>query len=82
LAKTAELLKAKQFKNVNIITNLLYSMAKLHYKHTDDAWIAASIEVILSEPAIDRVTACRNLWNLQALDYRSDIAIKRFCETI
>lgn len=57
-------------------------MAKLHYKHTDDAWIAASIEVILSEPAIDRVTACRNLWNLQALDYRSDLAIKRFCETI
>ena len=82
LSKTAELLKAKQFKNIGMITNLLYSMAKLHYKHSDDAWIAASIDIILSEPVIDRVTACRNLWNLQALDYRSDVAIKRFCETI
>jgi hypothetical protein len=61
LSKTAELLKAKQFKNIGMITNLLYSMAKLHYKHSDDAWIAASINIIMSEPVIDRVTACRNL---------------------
>jgi len=64
LSKTAELLKAKQFKNIGMITNLLYSMAKLNYKHTDDAWIAASIDIILKEPVIDRITACRNLWNL------------------
>ncbi len=82
LSKTAELLKAKQFKNIGMITNLLYSMAKLHYKHSDDAWIAASIDIIMSEPVIDRVTACRNLLNLQALDYRSDVAIKRFCESL
>lgn len=82
LGKTASLLKQKHFKNLNQITNLLYAFARLGYKHTDDHWLTASVDLILAEPAIDKYLACRNLWNLQALDYRSDAALKKFCDTI
>lgn len=82
LSKTAIMLKHKHFKNLNQLTNLLYAFAKLGYKHTDELWLTGSVDMILAEPAIDKYLACRNLWNLQALDYRSEAAIKKFCETI
>ena len=82
LAKTAELLQQKKFPNVNAITNLLYAIAKSGYKHKDTLWIAAALDKLLNEPKLDTYTACRNLWNLQALDYRSDLALAKFAETI
>lgn len=82
LGKTADMLKAKRFKNLNQITNLLYAFAKLGYKHTDDQWLSASVDSLVTEPAIDRYLACRNLWNLQALGFRSDAALKKFSDII
>lgn len=81
-SKTAELLQQKRFPHVNAVTNLLYALAKSGYKHADTLWLAAALDTILSEPKLDTYTACRNLWNLQALDYKSDVALSRFAETI
>lgn len=64
LGKTADMLKAKRFKGLNLVTNLLYAFAKLGYKHTDNQWLSASVDSLVTEPAIDRYLACRNLWNL------------------
>lgn len=64
LGKTADMLKAKQFKNLNHVTNLLYAFAKLGYKHNDNKWLTTSVDSFVAEPAIDRYLACRNLWNL------------------
>lgn len=82
LGKTADLLQQKKFTNINAITNLLYAMAKAQYKHKDTLWLTAALDTLLNEPKLDTYTACRNLWNLQALDYRSEIALTKFAETI
>ena len=78
LSKTAELLKQKKFTKANSITNLLYALAKFKYVHADTVWIASAIESIMNEPKIDLYLSCRNLWNLYALDYKSEAALEKF----
>ena len=40
------------------------------------------MEVILSEPKLPFNLACRNLWNLYALDYESESALQQFSDIV
>ena len=50
------------------ITNLLYVLAKSHYK-PDDGFLKKAASLLKSEVALPVSSACRNLWNFQALNY-------------
>ena len=80
LAMTAEHLKKDRFTTVSQTTNALYYLAKFKYLKGD--YIDTAIEKFAREPKLDHITACRNLWNLFALDHRSDKALKLFATTI
>lgn len=83
LAKTAELLSLRTFTKANAVTNVLYAMGKLGYKPKEnEMWLVTSIDQILKEPKLDTYLACRNLWNLYALDTKHEVAMQKFAECI
>ena len=61
---------------------MLYALGKLKYEHKDTQWINVALDQILKEPKIDTYTACRNLWNLYALDHKNEVAVQKFSEVI
>lgn len=49
--------------------------------HSGD-YIDVAIKRFVKEPKLEPRMACRNLWNLYALDHRSEAGLKFFAEVI
>lgn len=50
--------------------------------HKDTKWIESAVETLLSNPTHDTYLSSRNLWNLYALDFKSEIALEKFSQVI
>jgi hypothetical protein len=57
------------------LTNYLWVLGKFKYKASNNAYIERAIQLILGSEGLDVVHASRNLWNLSALDYKSETAL-------
>ena len=78
-------LREKKYKAVNQLTNILYVLTKMRFTSRQDPdreWVAKSLELLLNEPKLTHVMACRNLWNLYALDYESEDALDRLSQVV
>jgi len=81
LTKTTELIALDKF-NLSHVTNFLWVLGKYKYKATNNAYLERAIQLILATPDLDVKIACRNLWNLSALEYRSDEALKQLTAVV
>ena len=80
---TAKMIAQDKFTNLNQLTNALYVLGKFKYKSSDsNKFIEQAILRLKSEPKLEIRLACRNLWNLFALDYKSQDALKLFADVI
>ena len=71
------------FKKPNHITNVLYCIAKLQYKSKNGKqYIDKAIELLVKEPQLSYTVACRNLWNLFALDHESKVGMDCFTQAL
>ena len=72
-----------KFKQINHLTNILHFFAKMKWQNKNgDEYIGAALKIMLKEPKLKAYTACRNLWNLYALDYYDKPAMERFSRVI
>ncbi len=57
-------------------------LAKFGYRSEDSTYIDKAMALFEKEPKLDIKLAVRNLWNLYALDYRSEEGLEAFAKVI
>jgi hypothetical protein len=57
-------------------------LAKFGYRSSDESYIDAAITLLASEPKLEVKLAIRNLWNLYALDYKSEKGLEVFANVM
>ncbi len=80
LNDTIRLIKMDKITNINQLTNVLYILAKFKCQSGD--YIDFAIQRFAKEPKLEVRIACRNLWNLFALDHKSEAGLKLFADVI
>ena len=64
---------------------MLYIFAKMKFVSKEDTnrlYIRKALDVILSEPVLPHGLACRNLWNLYALDYFDEAVLTKLSDVV
>ena len=80
---TANLIAAEKFTNLNQLTNALYVLGKFKFRSADqNKFVEQAVLKLKAEPKLEIKLACRNLWNLFALDFKSEVAMKLFSDVI
>jgi hypothetical protein len=75
LRDTCEYIKKGQISNISSITNILYVLAKFHYKplldqgQEDKEVMEKCVKIFKSELVLPVSIVCRNLWNFYGLHY-------------
>ena len=82
LSLTADLIKQQKFNNLNQLTHVLYLLAKFRFRAESNEYIEVAMTQLKKEPKLDVKLACRNLWNLFALDHRSEVGLQLFAEVL
>ena len=92
LGETVNLIMADAITNVEMITQILFVMARYRYtpgeassKHEnnpDKLFLDKISEVVMAEPKIRLQTSVRMLWNLYALDYNNKDLVKKLSEAV
>ncbi len=79
---TVDLIMLNKIPDPLHLTNALWVLAKSKFKTTSNAYIDSAIMQLTKDPELKVVLACRNLWNLYALNHRSEHGLKIFSEII
>ena len=81
--KCADLIADNQLKNnIQGLTPMLWTLAKFKFQSAKgNLYLEKACESFLTED-ITPSFACRNLWNLYGLKYKSDAVLKRFTKLI
>lgn len=82
MTKTEELIATDQVLKIAQLTNYLWVLGKFKYSARNNAYLERAIQLILATENLDVVSACRNLWNLSALEYKSIAAMKHMTAVV
>lgn len=76
----ADLVTQNKLTNMEQLTGVLHIFAKFNFLKTES--IDSAIELMQKEPKLDIKIVCKNLYNLFALDYKSEEGLELFSDVI
>ena len=82
LTIAASMIQENKFTNLSQLTTVLYMLAKFGYRSQTDSYLDSAITIFEKEPKLDAKLAIRNLWNLFALDYKSEQGLEAFANVL